>query len=228
VSEPLAPVVRVLVVAPSPVVRAGLEALLAADPAVRVVGAATPGPRVADVVARDRPDVILMDRDPAAALATEWLSDAPEPDPTPVVLLADLDDDAAGASGLDALRRGASAVLARGASASAIAAAVRAAAAGLVVVERAALDGVLGAVHSTTGASAAHEHVDDDAPPLTPRELEVLAMLAEGLGNKRIAARLAISEHTVKFHLASVYAKLRVSTRTEAVTAGVRRGLVML
>jgi DNA-binding NarL/FixJ family response regulator len=56
----------------------------------------------------------------------------------------------------------------------------------------------------------------------------VLAMLAEGLGNKVIAARLAISEHTVKFHLASIYAKLGVSTRTEAVTAGVRRGLVML
>jgi len=64
--------------------------------------------------------------------------------------------------------------------------------------------------------------------PLTQRERQVLALLAEGAGNKEIAARLGISDHTVKYHLASVFGKLGVSTRTEAVTAGVRRGWIML
>ena len=63
---------------------------------------------------------------------------------------------------------------------------------------------------------------------LTPREREVLDMLAEGLSNKEIAWRLKISEHTVKFHVASVFAKLGVSTRTEAVMQGIRRGFVMM
>ncbi len=64
--------------------------------------------------------------------------------------------------------------------------------------------------------------------PLTARETEVLTMLAEGLGNKRIAARLGISEHTVKFHVASVLGKLSATSRTEAVTIGVRAGLIMI
>ncbi len=227
-SPPLAPPVRVLVVAPSPIVRAGLESLLAADPGMLVIASTAPGARVADIVGRDHPDVILIDRDPASRRGGLRIpGDASEPDAPPVVLLVDLDDDADGASGIEALRGGASAVLSRGASASAIVSAVRAAAAGLVVVERDTIGGLLVALPAPTGASG-QEPADEGSSPLTPRELEVLAMLAEGLGNKRIAARLAISEHTVKFHLASVYAKLRVSTRTEAVTAGVRRGLVML
>jgi two-component system, NarL family, response regulator YdfI len=69
---------------------------------------------------------------------------------------------------------------------------------------------------------------DTPAQPLTPREVEVLHMLAEGLGNKTIARRLGISEHTVKFHVGSIFAKLNASSRTEAVTLGVRQGLVML
>ena len=70
--------------------------------------------------------------------------------------------------------------------------------------------------------------VEPELDALTPREREVLDMLAEGLSNKEIAWRLQISEHTVKFHVASVFAKLDVSTRTEAVMQGIRRGLVML
>ena len=64
--------------------------------------------------------------------------------------------------------------------------------------------------------------------PLTPRESKVLEMLASGLTNKEIAARLAISEHTAKFHVASILGKLGAGTRTEAVTLGIRRGLVLL
>jgi DNA-binding CsgD family transcriptional regulator len=64
--------------------------------------------------------------------------------------------------------------------------------------------------------------------PLTGREIEILGLLAEGLGNKAIAGRLGISEHTVKSHLTSVFAKLDVSTRAEAVASAARLGLIML
>jgi DNA-binding NarL/FixJ family response regulator len=63
---------------------------------------------------------------------------------------------------------------------------------------------------------------------LTPRETEVLQLLAEGLPNKEIARMLEISEHTVKFHLSAVFGKLRATSRTEAVAIGIRRGLVMV
>jgi NarL family two-component system response regulator YdfI len=63
---------------------------------------------------------------------------------------------------------------------------------------------------------------------LTPRELEVLDVLAEGLSNRAIAARLQISEHTVKFHISSIFAKLGAENRTDAVLRGVRRGLITL
>jgi DNA-binding NarL/FixJ family response regulator len=66
------------------------------------------------------------------------------------------------------------------------------------------------------------------AEPLTPRESEVLQMLASGFANKTIAARLKISEHTVKFHVASILGKLGAGSRTEAVSLGIRRGLVLL
>src|SRR5262249_22163099 len=71
-------------------------------------------------------------------------------------------------------------------------------------------------------------HLARPREALTPREVKVLAMVAEGLSNKTIARRLGISEHTVKFHVSSIFAKLGVSSRTEAVTLGVRRGLIML
>jgi DNA-binding NarL/FixJ family response regulator len=64
--------------------------------------------------------------------------------------------------------------------------------------------------------------------PLTERELEVLQLLAQGMANKQIALKLDISEHTVKFHVSSVYTKLGAANRTEAVRLGVRKGLVLL
>ena len=70
---------------------------------------------------------------------------------------------------------------------------------------------------------------EDQSPPpeaLTARELLVLRMMADGLGNKQIAAQLAISDHTAKFHVAQILAKLRAGSRTEAVAIGMRRGMV--
>ena len=70
--------------------------------------------------------------------------------------------------------------------------------------------------------------IQEAVEELTPREVEVLRMMAEGLGNKEIAARLGISDHTVKFHISSILAKIGASTRTEAVTLGIRMGLILL
>ena len=73
-----------------------------------------------------------------------------------------------------------------------------------------------------------HEPVEEIIEPLTPREMDVLEMLAEGLSNKMIAHRLAISDHTAKFHVNSILSKLNAGTRTEAVTRGIRLGLIKI
>jgi DNA-binding NarL/FixJ family response regulator len=116
-----------------------------------------------------------------------------------------------------ALRSGVHGLLPREATESEIAAAISAVAAGLVAVHPQFLDAV--AMRGTP--------VDLDEP-LTPREVEVLRLLAEGVANKEIAFRLGISEHTVKFHVASLLDKLHASTRTEAVSIGLRGGLITL
>jgi DNA-binding NarL/FixJ family response regulator len=139
--------------------------------------------------------------------------------PAHVVVLADTTRDEIN----DLLRAGAFAVLPRDAETSVVIAAARAAAAGLVAVLRDAAPALASA------SSARSWSADEDASPhLSPREREVLRLLAGGTGNKAIALRLGISEHTVKFHVASILAKLHAGSRTEAVTEGIRRGLVML
>ena len=78
------------------------------------------------------------------------------------------------------------------------------------------------------GRYGAESDSDPLLEPLTPREIEVLELLAEGLANKAIAERLAISDQTVKFHVASIYGKLGAANRTDAVRRAVRRGLITL
>jgi DNA-binding NarL/FixJ family response regulator len=100
--------------------------------------------------------------------------------------------------------------------------AVVAVAKGLVVLQPGEL--ALAAASTRTRNGGAAELFE----PLTPREKEVLQMLASGLGNRQIAAHLKISEHTAKFHVASILSKLGASSRTEAVSMGLRRGLILL
>ena len=114
------------------------------------------------------------------------------------------------------LRAGALAALPRDAAPEQIAAAIHAAAAGLAA---ALPDDLQRALPAFAGPLS---------EPLTPREVQVLRMIADGLGNKQIAWQLGISEHTVKFHVTSLMAKLNASSRTEAVAAGIRHGLVLV
>jgi NarL family two-component system response regulator YdfI len=122
----------------------------------------------------------------------------------------------------DALRAGVRALLPSDISSDQLVAALAAVSAGLIIMHPVEVDAIFPAVERASHPLA------ELAEPLTPRESEVLQMLASGLANKEIAARLTISEHTVKFHVASILGKLGAGSRTEAVSLGIRRGLVLL
>ncbi len=211
--------IRVFIVAASPLIRAGLQSMLA-DSRFDIVGSAADLESLSGQFVDVEPDVVLVE---AATYAQEELLNALEvaelAQEYPVILLSEQPKTAWLSK---ALRAGVRAVLPRDIAPEQLRAALEAAAAGLVVIHPSELDTVLSA---TVGPSAP---LDELLEPLTRREREVLQMLAAGLANKEIAARLAISDHTVKFHVASILGKLGASTRTEAVSAGIRRGLVML
>ena len=211
--------IRVFIVAASPLIRAGLQSMLT-DSRVDIVGSAADLESVSGQLVDVEPDVVLVE---VAADAQEELlnalEDAELAQEYPVILLSEQPKTAWLSK---ALRTGVRAVLPRDVAPEQLRAALEAAAAGLVVIHPSELDTVLSA---TVGPSAP---LDELLESLTRREREVLQMLAAGLANKEIAARLAISDHTVKFHVASILGKLGASTRTEAVSAGIRRGLVML
>jgi DNA-binding NarL/FixJ family response regulator len=165
-------------------------------------------------VPRDAADVVLRDtadaRDALAAIAEGFT--------VPTILLV---DDPHADVAAAALRAGTSAVLARQSDARELLAAIDAVRAGLVVLDASVRDALAPTATVLRSAAAQTE-------PLTARERQVLAMLANGLSNRRIAERMAISENTVKAHVAAIFAKFGATTRTEAVTLGVRLGLVML
>ena len=144
----------------------------------------------------------------------------PSPERAPIILLMDDGDDRA----LDALAAGAAAVLPRTVGAPALAATIGLLRAGFAVTPMDTLRQLL----DVGRESAPRPSADATEPQLTPRELEVLAALADGASNKAIARRLGISFHTVKFHVAGILAKFGAETRTEAVAQGARLGLVML
>jgi two-component system, NarL family, response regulator YdfI len=208
-------VIRVLIAAASGVIRAGLESLLRSSANLEVVGSAPDLESLASAVEREQPDVVLADLE----LQQDGLP-RELPGPAAVVLLA---PGPAGPWIAEALRSGVRAVLPRDVPASEMIAAVEAAAAGLIALHPADLNTLLPALPRVDRTPPM-----DSGEALTPRELEVFAMLAEGAGNKAIAWKLGISEHTVKFHVASIMSKLNATSRTEAVSIGIRRGLIML
>jgi NarL family two-component system response regulator YdfI len=212
-------VIRVFIVAASPLIRAGLGSMLT-DSRVDIVGSAVDLETISGQLVDVEPDVVLVEA--GAGPHEELLNALEDAEVAREYAVIVLSEQPKSAWLSKALRAGVRAVLPRDVSPEQLRAALEAAGAGLVVVHPSELGAVLPA---TVGSSAA---VDELAEPLTRREREVLQMLAAGLVNKEIAARLAISDHTVKFHVASILGKLGASTRTEAVSAGIRRGLVML
>ena len=211
--------IRVFIVAASPLIRAGLQSMLA-DSRVDVVGSATDFETISGQLVDVEPDVVLVE---IAADAHEELLNALEDaevarEYTVIVLSEQPRADWFS----KALRAGVRAVLPRDVTPEQLRAALEAAAAGLVVVHPSEVNAVLPA------PAALSSPIRELAEALTPREREVLQMISAGLGNKEIAGRLSISEHTVKFHVASILGKLGASSRTEAVSIGIRHGLVLL
>jgi two-component system nitrate/nitrite response regulator NarL len=207
---------RVLVVAGDPLARAGLAAVLNGQPDCTVVGQVSAEVDLVRQATIYRPDVAIWDQgwDPVHRPSLGEVSDVQIP------IVALLPDDRAATDTWAAGIRG---LLLRDVAAGKLVVALHAVAAGLVVLDPALAAAVMPARDSSADTPA--ELLVED---LTPRELEVLQLLAEGLSNKAIALQLEISEHTVKFHVNAILGKLGAQSRTEAVVRATRLGLIIL
>ena len=211
--------IRAFIVAASPLVRAGLENVLAAQ-GVKSAGALSSVELLADYLDEGEADVVVVDV--SGEQLETVLGAIHQLEITSIAAVVLLADHPAPGFLAEAVRTGIGAILPTRASSEQLVAAMQGAMAGLVVIYR-------GEINSIFPAARPSFHPFADLPePLTPREREVLQMLASGLANKEIATRLTISEHTVKFHVASILGKLGAASRTEAVALGIRHGLVLL
>jgi DNA-binding NarL/FixJ family response regulator len=201
---------------------AGLEALVMRDGAFTVVERIARLDDIGETLEGADVDVVVAVIDDPRRFTIPSGSDD-DPSAHRWVLLLDAEADEVG----EWIRRGAGAVLPRDAEGGEILAAIEAVRAGLVVVPAPVAHTLI----STTPRATARLTGGVATPPvasLSPREREILALLAEGMGNKIVAARLGISEHTVKTHVASIFQKLGADTRAEAVAIGARSGLILL
>ena len=205
VNRPVELTVRV--VAESLDLRQRLAAAVAAAPDLKLFS----GEALQDGV----PDVVLahVEDEPDSARILDLLA---EHSPAVLLLVA---DSVTQVEAMDALAAGALGVIPTFARPEQIVAAIRAAATGLITLPPEAV---------LPQEPLERRSAKPKLEPLTPRELEVLRLLADGTSNKELAQRLGISDHTVKFHLASIFGKLDVSTRTEAVTVGINLGFILL
>ncbi|MCE3550119.1 response regulator transcription factor [Pseudonocardia sp. RS11V-5] len=210
---------RVVLADDQRIVRDGLVTLLGLLPGIEVVGAAADGAGAVELVAEHGPDVLLTDlRMPGVdgVEATRRVR-AEHPGTAVVVLTTYVDDEAL----VPALRAGAAGWLSKDADAEAIGRALRSAADGQTTLDPAAAARLVG------GAAPAPAPAPDALPDgLTPREAEVLTLIAEGLSNQQIARRLVVGEATVKTHVNHLFAKAGLRDRAQAVRYAYRHGLV--
>lgn len=202
---------RLLILSDDPLARSGLAAMLSTQPDLTIAAQMATDAEVAEALDVYAPDAILWDFGAEAALSVVR---AKELERTPIVALV-IDAGDAGAVWGGAIRG----VLPRDASGEQIAAALESVSRGLFVLDP-AFDSLLAPSRTDRGGALAES--------LTPRETEVLQLLARGLANKAIAQELEISEHTVKFHVNSILAKLSAQSRTDAVVRATRLGLITL
>ena len=204
--------VRVLAVANDPLARGGLAAIIKAIDHASVVGQAAAYDDLAPLIDVHRVDVLVWDLGAADDEAIDRLAEVSGSLPPAVVLL----DDPSLAT--QVWTAGAKAILHRNVSRGRLAAALHAAVEGATVLDEAFGDVLI----------RRHEPAPTLREPLTPREHQVLRLLAEGHANKSIAAELKVTENTVKFHVNAVLGKLGAQSRTEAVTRAVRQGIIPL
>ena len=213
-NEPL----RVLLVGEDPLARSGLALLLAREPGIAIVAERPEQSAVADLAAEMAASgaaLILWDLGPDPESHLETLALAARESGAPILALL---EPGSGERTLATLADGARGALARSAPPARIAAALVAIASGLLVIDE---------PPAGSGAHAARS-AELMAEPLTPREQDVLRLLAEGLATKQIASRLGVSEHTAKSHVNAILAKLGAESRTEAVVRAARLGLIAI
>jgi DNA-binding NarL/FixJ family response regulator len=203
---------RILIVGDNPLARTGLAALLAGETGIAVVGQVAGDDDLPEDLDLYKPDILVWDLGWEPSSALDHLADLKDSGPPAVALLTET------AHAADAWNAGAVGLLLRDTDADQLLAALDAVSQGLVV-----LDPQLAAA-----LPRSEPPTHPPAETLTPRELEVLQLLAEGLPNKTIARQLSISEHTVKFHLNAIMSKLGAQSRTEAVVRATRLGLIIL
>jgi DNA-binding NarL/FixJ family response regulator len=203
--------IRILVADDHPVVREGLVAMLGTQPDLEVIDEAGTGPEAVRATLERRPDVVLLDLELPGFDGVEVIRQlrAEAPGVRVVVLTAfDRDEQI-----VSAIRFGAEGYLLKGAPRDEVFRAIRVVHAGGSLIE-------------PVIASKLIRQVRGAPEGLTPRESEVLALLAQGASNKKIAQTLVVSERTVKFHVSSILAKLNAANRTEAAALARERGLI--
>jgi DNA-binding NarL/FixJ family response regulator len=211
--------IRILVADDHPVVRDGLVAILSTQSDFEVVGEAGNGAEAIERAITLRPDVMLLDLEMPELDGVEVLRRLAQSNPeVRVIVFTAFDTDE---RILGAVQAGAQGYLLKGAPRKELFEAVRVVHAGGSLLQPVVASKLL---RQVSHQSQAVPTVD----ALTPREVEVLRLLAQGLQNKEIAAQLVISERTVKFHVSSIMSKLGAGNRTEAVTLAAQQGLIVL
>ena len=211
--------IRVLLADDHAVVRKGIRDFLQEDEALHVIGEANDGEEALALIARDAPDVAVFDIQMPRLNGLDATRRVKKEFPKiQVLILTAYDDDP---YLFAALQAGASGYLLKTSSAEELLHAVHAVAEGETALSPAV-------AKKLVRRAAGHSEQEDIIEPLTERELDVLRLAAQGLGNKQIGATLNISDRTVQGHLANIYAKLHVATRTEAVMFAVRQKWITL
>jgi DNA-binding NarL/FixJ family response regulator len=209
--------IRVLVVDDHPVVRQGLRSFLASRDGIEVVGEAADGEAAVAEARRLRPDVVLLDLVMPGGGGVDAIARIREEGDGPAVLV--LTSFAGDDQVLPAVRAGASGYLLKDVDGAELEAAIRTVAQGGALLDPHVAGTVMGEVARPGRRGAL------DVETLTPREREVLSLLAQGLTNRELASRLFVSEKTVKTHVSSILAKLHLADRTQAALFAVRHGL---
>jgi two-component system, NarL family, response regulator YdfI len=214
-------VIRVLISAASERMRVDLQSMLEQNSDLKIAGTIVGLVTLEHHIRELHPDVLLIELEGAQIENLSFVNKIRGPGPNlPIVLLIDNVNEKSIAR---ATRVGVRSVLMRDAKPEQILIAIKGAVEGLTILPADILRKLFGETPARPLSSPPLLY-----QPLTSREMEVLRMLAQGLANKEIAAALSISAHTVKFHITSIFSKLNVSTRTEAVTAGLRLGYIAL